>query len=127
MKIIKKQYQILAPREAVWDALVNPRTIEKWGGGPAKMSDKRGEKFSLWGGDIHGTNIEIVPQKKLVQEWYSSDDPDKATKVTFSLTDKGGLTVLNLIHEGVSDKVFDSIDEGWDTYYLGEIKKLLES
>lgn len=126
MKIIRKVYQINAPQEKVWDALVNPKTIEKWGGGPAKMGDKKGEKFSLWGGDIHGTNLQVLPHKKLVQEWYSSDDPNNATKATFTLTHKNGVTTLILKHEGVSDKNHDSIDEGWDLYYLGEIKKLLE-
>ena len=124
---IKKEYHIWAPLEKVWNALVNSKTIEKWGAGPAKMSANVKSKFSLWDGSIHGTNQEVVPQKKLVQEWYSEDDPKTATKVTFSLTHKGGCTTLKLKHVGVSSKSYDSIDKGWDKYYLGEIKKLLEN
>ena len=150
VKIINKEYHIWAPQKAVWDALVNPKMIEKWsqldsssniqqdpvrysegiispgGAGKTHMSDKEGFKFSLWGGDIHGTNLTIIPRKKLVQEWYSSDDPGHATKVTFTLTHKDGCTTLYLKHEGVREKNYDSIDKGWDDYYLGEIKKLLE-
>ena len=126
MKVIKKEYHIWVPQERVWDALTDPKIIEKWGAGKAKMSDKKGEKFSLWDGEIHGTNLQVVPQKKLVQEWYSSDDPDTATKVTFTLTHKDGCTALYLKHEGVHEKNYNSIAKGWDEYYLGEIKKLLE-
>ncbi len=125
MKTIKKECHIMAPLNAVWDALVNPKTIDKWGGGPVKMSERK-EKFSLWDGEIHGTNLEVIPHKKLAQEWYSSDDPNHATQVTFTLTHKGNCTTLYLKHEKVSDKNYDSINEGWELYYLGEIKKLLE-
>ena len=48
MKVIKQEYHIWAPLERVWDALVNPKTIEKWGAGKAEMSDKEEKKFSLW-------------------------------------------------------------------------------
>ena len=126
MKVIKKEYHIWAPLERVWDALVNPKTIEKWGAGKAEMSDKEEKKFSLWDGEIHGTNLKVDPQKRLVQEWYSSDDPKHATKATFTLTHKDDCTALFLKHEGVREKNYDSIDKGWDEYYLGPIKKLLE-
>ena len=126
MKVIKKEYHIWAPQEGVWDALVNAKTIEKWGAGKAKMSDKQEEEFTLWDGEVHGKNLEVVPQKKLVQEWYSSDDPTRTTKVTFTLTHKDGCTTLYLKHEKVGPKNFKSIDSGWDEYYLGEIKKLVE-
>ena len=126
-RIINKEYHIYAPKEKVWDALINPNIIEKWGAGKAKMSGTVGSKFSLWDGEIHGTNLEVIPQKKLVQEWYSSDDPNQETKVTFTLTHKDACTTLYLKHENVSAVNFDSIDSGWDNYYLGEIKRLLDT
>ncbi|KKQ42126.1 MAG: Activator of Hsp90 ATPase 1 family protein [Microgenomates group bacterium GW2011_GWC1_37_8] len=126
MKTIIKEYHIWASQDKVWDALVNPKTIEKWGAGPAKMSSKKSEKFSLWGGSIYGTNLEVIPQKRLVQEWYSDDDPDTATKAVFILTHKDGCTTLFLKHSGLTSKNYDSVDKGWDDFYLGEIKDLLE-
>lgn len=36
MKAIRQIYEIHAPIEKVWEALVDPRIIAKWGGGPAK-------------------------------------------------------------------------------------------
>jgi len=52
MKSIKQTYRIQAPVSMVWQALVDPEVIERWGGGPVKMDDQVGTRFELWGGDI---------------------------------------------------------------------------
>jgi len=125
MKTIKQVYKINAPISNVWKALVDPKIIDKWGGGPAQIDEKVGTKFSLWGGDIHGKNIEIVPNKKLVQEWFGGDwkNPSRAI---FTLTEIENGTELSLLHEDVPDEEVKEIDEGWKIYYLGPLKKLLE-
>lgn len=89
------------------------------------MSEEEGEEFRLWNGDIHGKNTKVVPVKKLVQDWYSGDWP-KPSKATFTLIPSGSSTTLKLEHTGVPEKEHDSIDQGWDDYYLGSIKRLLE-
>ncbi len=125
MKTIHKTYRIHASVEKVWDALMNPKSIEKWGGGPAVMSDKEDEAFSLWGGDIHGKNTRVVFRQTLKQDWYSGDWPE-ASKLKIALVGKNGMTILELIHENVPDKEAAGIDDGWDRYYLGPLKELLE-
>lgn len=120
-------YHIHAPLKKVWQALVDPKVITDWGGGPVQMSDKTGEKFSLWGGEIHGTNSEVIPEQKLVQERYSTDDPEHATICTFLLSEKDEHTTVELIHEHVSEKHHKDIDEGWKDYYLGPMKDYLEN
>ena len=73
MNKIKKTYTINSPVGAVWKALTDPKEIEKWGGGPARMSAKAGSNFSLWGGNIWGKNTEVKENSKLVQDWYGGD------------------------------------------------------
>ena len=126
MKSLKQSYEISASLERVWDALTNPETIEKWGAGPAKMSDKNDEHFTLWGGDIWGTNLVVTPNEKLVQEWYSGDWAEPS-KVTFQLREKKGKTKVTLLHENIPDEEFKDIEKGWGDYYLGPLKELLES
>lgn len=125
MKAIQKKYLINAPIEKVWEALINPKVIEKWGAGPAEITDKESTEFKLWGGDIYGKNLEVVKNKKLVQEWYGGDwvEPSKAT---FILTQRGDATILDLIHENVPDREAKDIDQGWDDYYLEPMKNYLE-
>ncbi|MFC1971962.1 SRPBCC domain-containing protein [Chloroflexota bacterium] len=126
MKSIKQTYRIQAPASMVWQALVDPEAIERWGGGPVKMDDQVGTRFELWGGDIYGVNTEVVKERKLAQDWFGGDWP-KPSKVTFTLNEDSGQTTLVLLHEDVPDDEVDNFYEGWKEFYLGPIKELLEA
>ena len=126
MKTIEQTYEIKAPLEEVWRAFVDSKIIEKWGGGPAKMSDKENNPFSLWGGDIWGTNTKVVKHKLLEQHW-TSGKWEKPSKVQFSFSEYDGKTTVKLLNTDVPDKSAKDIDQGWKDYYLGPIKELLES
>ena len=106
---IHKSYIIAAPREAVWVALTQPEAIESWGG------------------DVHGTVVEVDPGFSMLQEWYSGDW-DAPSLATFTLSDEpGGGTRLELDNTDVPDHEAADVDAGWDDYYLSPIKKLLET
>ncbi len=128
--MIKQRYLIKAAQDKVWSALVNPETIEKWGGGPAKMKGEVGFEFSLWGGDIWGKNLEVVNlnngEKKLVQEWYGGEW-EVPSIVTFKLNASNGYTEIILEHKGYPKEEKEDLAAGWNDYYLGAIKKLLEN
>lgn len=126
MKKIKQEYIIDGPVEKVWNALVDPKEIDAWGGGPAKMSSKAGEEFELWGGDIHGTNVRVEKEKVLEQDWFGGEW-DEASKLKFQLSEKDGKTKLVLTQENIPDKDAKDIDEGWHDYYLGPLKEYLEN
>ncbi len=125
MKIIKQIYTIKAPVKKVWAALTEPKEIALWGGGPAKMSERVGANFSLWGGDIWGKNIKVVPEKKLVQEWYGGKWPGPSI-LTILLSEKKGITEIKITHNDIPPEEFDDIAEGWDSYYFGPMKEYLE-
>ncbi len=121
---IRQNYLINAPVSKVWLAFVDPTEIEKWGGSPAKMSDKPGEKFELWGGDVFGTNIEVVENKKLVQEWYGGNWT-KSSKVVFIFENLGDKTKVILTHTNLPENEVENFDQGWKDYYLGAITTYL--
>lgn len=125
MPTIKQTYEMNATPEQVFDALVNPDTIQIWSGDEAKMGPDVGDNFTLWGGQMFGKNLEVVKNKKLVQEW-NYDQWDSPSKVTFTIKPKGKKTIVELLHEDVPEKSFTSIDEGWDSYYLGAMKEMFE-
>lgn len=89
------------------------------------MDAKVGTKFSLWGGDIHGKNIDVIVGKKLVQEWFGGDW-EKPSIVTFTLTEKKGKTTIALRHSNIPDEEAQEIADGWKMYYLGPLKDYLE-
>lgn len=124
-KTLEQNYSIKAPISKVWQAFVDPEIINQWGAGPAKMDDKVGTKFSLWNNDIYGENIEVVREKKLVQNWYGGDW-EKPSVVKFTFNEKDGETKINLVHTDLPDGEEDNFADGWKSYYVGAIKELLE-
>ncbi len=125
MKSIHKTYTIEATPHEIWRSLTVPDEIEKWGAGPAKMDDQEGTEFSLWGGEIWGKNTKVEDDKLLEQEWYGGKW-DAPSLLTITLTADDGTTTVDLNQTNVPDNEVADVDEGWDDYYFGEIKKYLE-
>lgn len=120
MKTFKKTFSINTEPSDVYSALTNPNTIELWSGYPAQMSTEPGSEFSLWEGDITGRNIEFVPDKKVVQEWYFGDQPEKSI-VTITIAKDKENSLVTVEHTNIPDDDFTDIAEGWREYYFGAI------
>jgi len=125
MKDFKKYFVLPANPEDVFAAITNPFTIELWSGYKAKMEPKEGVEFSLWEGDISGRNIEVVEDKKIVQEWYFGDQKEMSL-VTMNLFEHKKGTQVELKHTNIPDDDFENITHGWIEYYFGAIKSFLE-
>jgi len=121
MSTIKQSYEMKASPSKVFKALTDPKIIAKWSGAPAKMSAKKGAAFEIWEGDMFGKNLEVVKDKKLVQEWCTSTFK---SKVTFTIKAKGKNAVVDLLHEDVPAKDKNDYTSGWKDYYLGAIQEL---
>lgn len=122
---IKRSFFIRAARHDVWNALVDPKILAAWGAGPARMSARTGAKFSLWGGDIFGKNVEVVKEKKLVQEW-SAKAWEKPSKVTIVLKLEKLGTKIELTQTGVPKQEYASYRDGWQDSYFAPLKSYLE-
>ena len=120
MKTFKKTFKINAEPSDVYSAITNPYTIELWSCYPAQMSTEPGSDFSLWEGDITGRNIEFVQDKKVVQEWYFGDQPEKSI-VTITITSDRENSEVTVEHTNIPDEEFINIAEGWREYYIGAI------
>lgn len=120
MKDYKKYYIIDAPPEDVYTALTNEATIQLWSGEEAVMPLEVGAEFSLWDGSITGKNLEFVPGKKLVQEWYFGELEDPSIVTIILHAAKKG-TSAELRHTNIPDEDFENITEGWDQNYFGSI------
>ena len=126
MEEITKTYFIETSVEKVWKALTDSQEIAAWGADPAEMNAEVGFEFSLWGGDIHGTNLEVVKNERLVQEWYGGNW-DHPSKVTMELEVKDHGTEVNMLQEDVPEEELDKLDAGWDEEYFGPMKEYLEA
>ena len=118
---------IKAPREAVYQAFVEPKAVEAWlapdtmkghvdiyephTGGRFRMSltylnpeDRRSGKTSEDTDVSEGKFVEVIPNEKIVQVTaFESDDPDFAgeMKITWSLTDADGGTEVTVLMENI--------------------------
>ena len=120
MKDFKKYYIIPAPPEEVYLALTLSATIQLWSGDHAEMSDEPGAEFSLWDGSIVGKNLEFIPGKKIVQEWYFGEQNEPSIVTIILHAAKAG-TSAELRHINIPDADFDNITEGWNENYFGSL------
>jgi activator of HSP90 ATPase len=126
MKNLKKIYTLHSTPEFIFKALTNPLTIEIWSGSSAVMEPIAGTEFSLWDGDITGKNLEIIENKKLVQQWYfEGEEYESIVTILLEATSKS-TTRLELLHTNIPEEAFENIAEGWDKYYIKPLKLLVE-
>ena len=118
MQKISKTYTLNAASNVIFDALVNPDTIQKWSGAPAQMETTAGSDFSLFGGQVTGKTLEVVNGKKLVQQWPSN------TKVTIALSANGDATTVDLLHENIPEDEVEKFTQGWNEFYFGRMEKM---
>ncbi|MBC7426278.1 MAG: SRPBCC domain-containing protein [Bacteroidia bacterium] len=126
MKDYKKYYMLNAKPEMVYKALTDPNVIELWTGDTAEMTTEPGSEFSLWGGDICGKNIDFIENKKIVQQWYFEGEPEESI-VTIKLHEDKHGTSVELRHINIPDAEYESISEGWDEFYFGNLIEFYEN
>jgi len=125
MKDFKKYYLLAGKPDEVYNALTNPATIQLWSGEPAEMSTIPGSEFSLWEGSITGKNLEFIPGKKIVQEWYFGDQEEKSIATILIHDHKNGSSV-ELRHTNIPDEDYQNIIEGWNINYFGSLDEFFD-
>lgn len=128
MKTINQTMMFNASAQDLYDLLVNARKLTKITGGKATNTEKAGGKFSAYDDYIFGTNVELVPGKKIIQKWSCQDFPDKHfTDVTIELKKiSEKQTELIFTQANVPDDFYEDISEGWNQFYWEPIKDYLE-
>jgi uncharacterized protein YndB with AHSA1/START domain len=124
---IRQSVTFKATPHKVYEALMDSRQHAKFTGDAASISRKVGGKFMAYGGYITGTNLELVPDKKIVQSWHAADWLEgHESRVTFKLTSVKGGTRLSFTHSGVPTEHYESIKQGWIDNYWTPMKAILE-
>lgn len=126
-KPIRQSVTFKAAPHQVYEALMDSRKHAKFTGDAASLSRKVGGKIMAYGGYITGTNVELVPDEKIVQTWHAADWPEgHESRVTFSLKPVQGGTRLYFTHTGVPDEHYESIKQGWIENYWTPMRAMLE-
>jgi activator of HSP90 ATPase len=126
IKTIRQSITLKVSPHDFYEALMDSRLHSQLTGEKASISKDVGGKFSTYDGYAEGVNLELVPDKKIVQSWRASDWPEgHYSKVTFSLKEVEGGTHLTFTQAGVPGEQYEDISQGWRDYYWAPMKKML--
>ncbi len=126
-KNIRQTVTIKATPHEIYEAIMDAKKHARFTDSDVKMSRKVGGKFSIWGGEMTGVNLELVPDEKIVQSWRYSNWPEgHYSKITFSLKEVESGTRLTFTQTGVPAEFYDDIAQGWKDYYWTPMKEMLE-
>ena len=110
----------------VYGALLDARQFGDVTGRSAEIAAEEGAQFTLFGGAISGRNVELVPNKRVVQAWRSNDWEDgRYSLVRFELQPEVNGTKLVFDHTGYPDAAHDMLDGGWHQMYWEPLRKYL--
>jgi activator of HSP90 ATPase len=127
MKNIKQNATFKASAHDVYEALIDSKKHSEFTGGKAVISRRVGGKFTAYDGYAEGKNVELVPDKKIVQTWRASDWPEgQISEVTFALEETDGKTKLTFTQTNIPADQAGDIAQGWRDYYWKPLKKMLD-
>jgi uncharacterized protein YndB with AHSA1/START domain len=126
-KTIRQSATFKATPHQVYEALMDSRQHTQFTGDEAKISRKVGGEIMAGSGYISGNNLELVPDRKIVQAWHASDWPEgHMSTATFSLAPVSAGTRLTFTHSGVPEEHYEEIKQGWIDFYWAPLKEYLE-
>lgn len=124
--MIKQTVRFKATPQEVYECLMDAKKHAAFTGSDAEIQNHVGGKFSVWEGYATGKNLELIPGKKIVQEWRADDWPEGVSStLTMQLKPERGGTELTLIHEGVPSDFEKDVSQGWKDYYWKPLKEYL--
>lgn len=119
MKSFEVKATFKASPKELYDAWLTGELHAEMTGGDATGSAEVGSEFTAWDGYISGTNLELIPNQKIVQNWRTTEFPEEAddSQIEIHFTPVGDETELRLIHSNIPDGQSD-YEKGWDDHYF---------
>ncbi len=126
-RTIKQTVDFAVDAHDLYEALMDSKKHSEFTGSKCVISRKVGGKVSAYDGYISGENLELVPDKKIVQTWKAEEDcwpANHYSKVTFTFKPIEKGTRLEFIHTGVPVECGDQFDSGWKEHYWEPMKEM---
>ena len=123
--VIKQTVVFDASPIAVYEAYVDPKKHAAFTGTGVTGTSKVGGKFNAGDGYITGKYTKLLPGKRIVHEWVTTEWPAgyPASILELTLKPKGTGTELTMVHSNVPADQVDYYAEGWKEFYWVPMKK----
>ncbi|MEH6937718.1 SRPBCC family protein [Bacillus sp. JJ664] len=116
----------VSPNEIFQILTESNKFSELTGGAPTEIHNEAGGSFSLFGGMIHGRNIELVENKLIVQAWRAGNwNEGVYSLVRFELKEHESGTMVILDHTGFPEGQDEHLSIGWIENYWKPLKKYI--
>jgi activator of HSP90 ATPase len=126
--MIRQEVDLDASPEKVYEALLDQATFAAFSGAKAEIHREVGGAFSLFEGHIVGRNVELVPNRRVVQAWRAVTWPEGVYSIArFELTPSGGGTHVVFEHTGFPEDQRDHLAQGWQEHYWDRLRKHFSS
>jgi activator of HSP90 ATPase len=124
---IHQEIEFDASPQQVYEALLDSKQFTEFSGRPAEINREVGGAFSLFKGHIIGRNVELVPNRRIVQAWRVVTWPEGAYSIArFELKPQGSGTHLVFDHIGFPEGLHHHLAAGWEENYWSPLKKYLQ-
>ncbi len=125
---IKQKLILQALPNEVYYALLDSRKHSEFTGSKATGKAQVGAEFTAWDGYISGKNLELEDDKRIVQEWVTSEWPEgyPPSRLEFTLKAFDGKTELTMIHSDIPAEQKEELKQGWIDFYWEPLKKYFE-
>ena len=122
---IKQKIVLDAPPNEVYEAFLNPKKHSDFTGSEATGKAEVGAEFTAWDGYISGKNLELEKDKRIVQEWTTTEWPSgySPSILELLLKEVDGKTELTMIHSRIPADQKEELKQGWTNYYWGPLKR----
>src|SRR5215472_12026861 len=121
---IHQETDLEATPARVYKALLDQNQFSAFSGMPAKIESRAGGAFSIFGGHIVGRNVELIPDRRIVQAWRVVDWPEGVYSIArFDLTAHGSGTRIVFDHTSFPPGLRDHLASGWTEHYWEPLKK----
>jgi activator of HSP90 ATPase len=123
---IHQEVDFKASPARIYEALLDGKQFSAFTGRPAEIKPEAGGSVKLFGGLIEGRNIELAPNKRIVQAWREASwAPGYYSLVKFELNPHGAGTHLVFDQTGIADSDWGHLNEGWPLRYWEPLRKYL--
>jgi activator of HSP90 ATPase len=127
-KSIRQVVTFAATPHDVYELLMSSEKHAAFSGSAASISREAGGPIMAYDGYITGKNIELVPDRRIVQTWRASDWPDGIVSiVTFDFSMVKGRTEMVFTQTGVPDDQVAQIRKGWIDFYWQPMREAIGS